>query len=144
MAAPAGKLDDSKVASSQPAEEEKTTAAAAAAAATVATGGDDSEAGVPPNPFDFSAMTGLLNDPSIKDMAEQIAKDPAFNQMAQQLQSSIHSVGNDSVPQLDTNQYINAMQQVMQNPQFMTMAERLGNALMQAGSRYILLFQLHC
>ncbi len=54
-----GKLDDSKVASSpQPAEEEKTTAAAAA---TVPTGGDDSEAGVPPNPFDFSAMTGLLN-----------------------------------------------------------------------------------
>jgi hypothetical protein len=131
MAAPAGKLDDSKVASPQAAEEEKTTAAAAAAAATVPTGGDDSEAGVPPNPFDFSAMTGLLNDPSIKDMAEQIAKDPAFNQMAQQLQSSIHSVGNDSVPQLDTNQYINAMQQVMQNPQFMTMAERLGNALMQ-------------
>ncbi len=77
-------------------------------------------------------------------MAEQIAKDPAFNQMAQQLQSSIHSVGNDSVPQLDTNQYINAMQQVMQNPQFMTMAERLGNALMQADSLYILLFQLHC
>jgi hypothetical protein len=63
MAAPAGKLDDSKVASPQPAEEEKTTAAAAAAAAaaTVPTGGDDSEAGVPPNPFDFSAMTGLLN-----------------------------------------------------------------------------------
>jgi hypothetical protein len=57
-----GKLDDSKVASPQPAEEEKTTtAAAAAAAATVPTGGDDSEAGVPPNPFDFSAMTGLLN-----------------------------------------------------------------------------------
>jgi hypothetical protein len=54
-----GKLDDSKVASPQPAEEEKT--AAAAAAATVPTGGDDSEAGVPPNPFDFSAMTGLLN-----------------------------------------------------------------------------------
>jgi hypothetical protein len=62
MAAPAGKLDDSKVASPQPAEEEKTTTAAAAAtAATVPTGGDDSEAGVPPNPFDFSAMTGLLN-----------------------------------------------------------------------------------
>jgi uncharacterized membrane protein len=64
-------------------------------------------------------------------MAEQIAKDPAFNQMAQQLQRSVQNVGNDDVPQLDTNQYINAMQQVMQNPQFMTMAERLGNALMQ-------------
>jgi hypothetical protein len=65
-------------------------------------------------------------------MAEQIAKDPAFNQMAQQLQHSVQNVGSEGVPQLDTNQYINAMQQVMQNPQFMTMAERLGNALMQA------------
>lgn len=79
----------------------------------------------------LAADFGFLQDPSIKEMAEQIAKDPAFNQMAQQLQRSVQNVGNDGVPQLDTNQYINAMQQVMQNPQFMNMAERLGNALMQ-------------
>ncbi|KAJ7546148.1 hypothetical protein O6H91_08G026900 [Diphasiastrum complanatum] len=83
-----------------------------------------------PNPFDFSTMSNLLNDPSIKEMAEQIAKDPAFNQMAQQLQQSVQSAG-DGIPQLDTQQYFSAMQQVMQNPQFMTMAERLGSALMQ-------------
>ncbi|CAK9857374.1 unnamed protein product [Sphagnum jensenii] len=123
-----GKVDESK-ASSKAAEEEEAPAAAAAAS-TAALPGDETEAGVP-NPFDFSAMTGLLNDPSIKEMAEQIAKDPAFNQMAQQLQRSVQTVGDEGVPQLDTNQYINAMQQVMQNPQFMTMAERLGNALMQ-------------
>ncbi|KAG5547478.1 hypothetical protein RHGRI_013239 [Rhododendron griersonianum] len=94
-----------------------------------------SEAGFAANPFDFSAMSGLLNDPSIKELAEQIAKDPSFNQMAEQLQKTFHGAGpaaaEDAIPQFDTQQYYSTMQQVMQNPQFMTMAERLGNALMQ-------------
>ncbi|KAH7518214.1 hypothetical protein FEM48_Zijuj09G0147800 [Ziziphus jujuba var. spinosa] len=89
-------------------------------------------AGFPANPFDFSAMTGLLNDPSIKELAEQIAKDPSFNHMAEQLQKTFQGVNvDDGVPQFDSQQYYSTMQQVMQNPQFMTMAERLGNALMQ-------------
>ncbi|CAL5328775.1 unnamed protein product [Camellia sinensis] len=89
-------------------------------------------AGFAANPFDFSAMTGLLNDPSIKELAEQISKDPAFNQMAEQLQKTFHgAAAEDDIPQFDTQQYYSTMQQVMQNPQFMTMAERLGNALMQ-------------
>ncbi|GFS45321.1 ankyrin repeat-containing 2B [Actinidia rufa] len=89
-------------------------------------------AGFAANPFDFSAMTGLLNDPSIKELAEQISKDPAFNQMAEQLQKTFHgAAAEDGIPQFDTQQYYSTMQQVMQNPQFMTMAEHLGNALMQ-------------
>ncbi|KAF6134612.1 hypothetical protein GIB67_025727 [Kingdonia uniflora] len=88
-------------------------------------------AGFPPSAFDFSAMSGLLNDPSIKELAEQIAKDPAFNQMAEQLQKNVPSAGEDGFPQFDTQQYLSTIQQVMQNPQFMTMAERLGNALIQ-------------
>ncbi|GAB4845827.1 Ankyrin repeat domain-containing protein 2B, variant 2 [Ancistrocladus abbreviatus] len=85
-----------------------------------------------PNPFDFSVMSGLLNDPSIKELAEQIAKDPSFIEMADQLKKTIHgTAAEDSVPEFDRRQYYSTMQQVMQNPQFMTMAERLGNALMQ-------------
>ncbi|GAA0184673.1 hypothetical protein LIER_31961 [Lithospermum erythrorhizon] len=84
------------------------------------------------NPFDFSAMAGLLNDPSIKELAEQIAKDPSFNQMAEQLQKNFQGAPvEEGIPQFDTQQYYSQMQQVMQNPQFMTMAERLGNTLMQ-------------
>ncbi|KAL5991446.1 hypothetical protein ACLOJK_012355 [Asimina triloba] len=51
--------------------------------------------------------------------------------MAEQLQKSVRPAGPDGVPQLNTEQYFSTMQQVMQNPQFMTMAERLGNVLMQ-------------
>ncbi|CAA6664195.1 unnamed protein product [Spirodela intermedia] len=83
------------------------------------------------NPFDFSCSTGLLNDPVIKQMAEQIAHDPSFTQMAEQLQKSVQGAGESGIPQVDPQQYMSTMQQVMQNPQFMTMAERLGNALMQ-------------
>ncbi|KAE8698509.1 Ankyrin repeat domain-containing protein 2 [Hibiscus syriacus] len=86
----------------------------------------------PPNPFDFSAMSGLLNDPSIKELAEQIAKDPSFNQMAEQLMKTFQGAPTEeTIPQFDPQQYYSTMQQVMQNPQFMTMAERLGNELMQ-------------
>eukprot|EP00850_Spirogloea_muscicola_P001779 SM000006S19544 [mRNA] locus=s6:1380678:1383442:+ [translate_table: standard] len=80
-------------------------------------------------PLDFSAMSGLMNDPSIKEMAEQIAKDPTFTQMAQSLQNSVKTDG--GVPHIDPQAYVQTMQQVMANPQFMQMAERLGSSLMQ-------------
>ncbi|KAL8155917.1 hypothetical protein AgCh_001103 [Apium graveolens] len=88
--------------------------------------------GMPTNPFDFSAVAGLLNDPSIKELAEQIAQDPSFNQMAEQLKKTFEGPGvGDGMPQVDPQQYFSSVQQVMQNPQFMTMAERLGSALLQ-------------
>ena len=72
----------------------------------------------------------MVQDPSIKELAEQIAKDPAFNNIAEQLQHCLQSSG-DGVPQLDTQQYFSAMQQAMGNPQFMSMAEKLGGAILQ-------------
>ncbi|KAJ4871383.1 Ankyrin repeat domain-containing protein 2 [Raphanus sativus] len=86
------------------------------------------------NAFDFSNMAGILNDPSIRELAEQIAKDPAFNKLAEQLQGSIPNAaqgGGGGFPNIDPEQYINTMQQVMHNPEFQTMAERLGQALVQ-------------
>ncbi|KAG8061805.1 hypothetical protein GUJ93_ZPchr0003g17013 [Zizania palustris] len=72
-------------------------------------------------------------DPSIKEMAEQIAKDPAFTEMAEQLQKTVVQSPRaaEMPPALDPSKYVSTMQQLMQNPQFMAMAERLGSALMQ-------------
>jgi hypothetical protein len=71
----------------------------------------------------------MLQDPSIKEMAEQIAKDPAFSQVTQQLQKSM-TQSPDGNPQIDPQQYMQAMKSVMENPQFVQMAEKLGSALM--------------
>lgn len=74
----------------------------------------------------------MIQDPSIKELAEQIAQDPSFNQMAEQLKKTFEGPGvGEGIPQVDPQQYFSSVQQVMQNPQFMTMAERLGSALLQ-------------
>ncbi|XP_057857219.1 ankyrin repeat domain-containing protein 2A isoform X2 [Cryptomeria japonica] len=81
--------------------------------------------------FEFSVMSDILNDPSIKNLAVEISKDPAFHEMAQQLQESVEVDGQRTANQLDPEKYVKSMQQVMRNPQFVTMAELLRDAMMQ-------------
>ncbi|KAH6785962.1 hypothetical protein C2S51_038417 [Perilla frutescens var. frutescens] len=64
-----------------------------------------------PGPFDFSAMSGLLNDPSIKELAEQIS-DPSFSQMVEQLQKTFQGDAvEEAVPNFDPQQYLSSIQQ---------------------------------
>ena len=74
-----------------------------------------------------------MQDPNIKTMAESIANNPAFAQMSAALQASMSEGQNasaDGQPQLDPEQYANAMQSVLGNPEFMQMAEQLGQQIM--------------
>jgi hypothetical protein len=58
--------------------------------------------------------------------------DPAFRQMAGSLAEVASSEGTAATPAIDPAAYMQAMQGMMSNPQFMQMAERLGTQMMQA------------
>jgi hypothetical protein len=85
-------------------------------------------------------------DPAIKQMAEQIATDPAFQGLTQQLQEGMSGMlggaapgaGADAAPampdpsNLDPTKYMQAMSGMFSNPQFMQMAEKLGQAIISS------------
>ncbi|KAH7439610.1 hypothetical protein KP509_04G068500 [Ceratopteris richardii] len=81
--------------------------------------------------FDFSTISSLLNDPSLRGLVEQISNDPAFGSMAKQLQSSSKQSGKGDLSESDTDEYFDAMKIIMQNPEFMKIAEKLGTSLIQ-------------
>lgn len=100
--------------------------------------------GGPGGPFDFSALQNALNDPSIKQLAEQIATDPTFKDMTEQLQKSMGGMfpGGEGAPaapnpeeaarNFDPSQYMTAMNSMFQNQKFLEMAESLGKAIISA------------
>lgn len=70
-------------------------------------------------------------------MAEKIAQDPAFAQMTAALQASMGGPNDPTAAAagagaagFDTSKYMEAMGGVLQNPQFMEMAEKLGQQIM--------------
>lgn len=110
-------------------------------------------------PFDFSALSSVLNDSSIREMAESIANNPAFASMTQSLQASLlggaaaggagegasnadgaaaaapegasSTAGPPAgMPPIDPSKYAEVMSSVMGNPDFLTMAEKLGKQIM--------------
>lgn len=92
----------------------------------------------------------LPQDPNIRRMTEAIAQDPIFQEMAKEMQEAMLSggmgglnIGEEgaegapagaaappAMPAIDPTKYMEAMQRVMANPEFMTAAESLGRNLM--------------
>ncbi len=77
-------------------------------------------------------------------MAQQIAQDPSFQEMTQKLQESMQGLlggaagaegGADDAAAAaaspDPSKYFEAMNGMLSNPQFMQMAEKLGQEIMQ-------------
>jgi ankyrin repeat protein len=77
-------------------------------------------------------------------MTEAIAQDPAFQEMAKEMQEAMGGLnlageGGEAaaaggmpagMPAIDPTKYMQAMERVMQNPEFLTAAESLGRGLM--------------
>ena len=57
----------------------------------------------------------MPQDPSIKKLAEQIAKDQSENQMVEQGEKTSLVVTRDGLPKLDDKNYKSTMRQVMKN-----------------------------
>ena len=108
---------------------------------------------------DFTFLTPFFlsltaQDPNIRRMTEAISQDPVFLEMAKELQDSMLAGGMGGLnmdgepgaeggaapgampgampgmPPMDPAKYMEAMQRVMENPEFLTAAESLGRGLM--------------
>lgn len=106
--------------------------------------------GGPGGSFDFAALQQALNDPAIKQMAEQIANDDTFKQITEQLQAQFGTMfqqqagaagaapGAREAPvpgadpaSFDPAKYMEAMSGMFKNKNFMQMAEQLGKTIIE-------------
>mmetsp|Transcript_10419 Transcript_10419/g.18152 ORF Transcript_10419/g.18152 Transcript_10419/m.18152 type:complete len:338 (+) Transcript_10419:32-1045(+) len=113
-------------------------------------GGMPGMPGGPGGSFDFSTLQAALNDPAIKEMAEQIASDPTFKQITEQLQGQFGGMFAQGAPgapgapgatkdgdpaaaaaAIDPSNYMQAMAGMFQNQNFMKMAEQLGKTIIE-------------
>lgn len=95
-----------------------------------------------------------LQDPAIKQMAEQIANDDTFKQITEQLQAQFGGMmappggegaqaregppgaaGMPNPAAFDPSKYMQAMSGMFSNPQFMQMAEQLGRTIIEVRGR---------
>lgn len=89
----------------------------------------------PSGPEEYLLSLLLRQDPGIKAMAEQLARDPSFAQMTQSLQAGFGRDGPGSAaagagPAMDPETAAQAMSGMFQNPDFMHMAQELGQKIM--------------
>ena len=90
---------------------------------------------------DMNALAAMLEDPAIKAMTEQLTQDPAFMEMAAQMQSAMLSGemgglslagegGAGGMGAGGMGGMMEMMGKMMENPAFMNMAENLGKSMM--------------
>lgn len=108
-------------------------------------------------PFDMGSLQDILNDPSIKAMAEQMSKDPQFQALTRQMAGSMGPAAGEGSGDSDgadaaagmppgmqgmfpgmggamgagMGNYMQAMQSLVANPGFMQMAEKIGQQIMK-------------
>mmetsp|Transcript_13831 Transcript_13831/g.39783 ORF Transcript_13831/g.39783 Transcript_13831/m.39783 type:complete len:330 (+) Transcript_13831:206-1195(+) len=85
--------------------------------------------------FDMSAMKDMLSGGNLMDMAKQLAQDPTFADMTKNMQAAFGG-GAPPAPgaggaQMDPSQYMQAMNQMMQDPTFVQYSEQLYSNMMK-------------
>jgi len=89
-------------------------------------------------PFDMSAMKDMLSQEGsgdLMEMAKQLASDPAFANMTKNMQQAFGGAGGPpgGAPGggMDPTQYMQAMEQMMQDPTFVQYSEQLYSNMMK-------------